>query len=96
MSAQKVSNNDLVVLIPKIKGQKLCLRIEDETKKIAKLGVYNSIKLLGKPYGSIVTIGRNQYWLLPSKLLDHLDTITRKAQIILPKDSALIALSLKP
>jgi tRNA (adenine57-N1/adenine58-N1)-methyltransferase len=92
MSTQEVSNDDIVVLIPKTKGQKLCLRIKDEPQKIAKLGVYNSIKLLGKTYGSCITLGRNQYWLLPSKVLDHLDTMTRKAQIILPKDSALIAL----
>ncbi len=91
MPKTHVSPDDLVVLIPQAKGQKLCFRIEDRTQKIKGLGVYNPAKLLGKQYGTGITLGKNRYWLLAAGTLDTVETITRRAQIILPKDAALIA-----
>ncbi len=88
----QVSINDTIVLIPLLKGQKISLRIEDRAQKIPKLGVYNPAKLLGKEYGSTITLGSNKYWLIPANTFDKIETITRKAQIILPKDAATIGL----
>jgi tRNA (adenine57-N1/adenine58-N1)-methyltransferase len=90
MSKVQVSVDDSIVLIPKTKGKRICLKIEDKAQKIQGLGVYNSAKLVGIEYGTSVILGRNQYWLLPASTPDCIETLTRKAQIILPKDSALI------
>jgi len=92
MVAQTVSVRDSIVLIPKQKGSKICLIVEDNRQKISGLGVYNPIKLKDIAYGKLVTMGRNQYWILPATTKDQVDTITRKAQIILPKDAALLVL----
>jgi len=90
MKTHQVSENDNIVLIPKSKGQRICFTVSDRTQKIPGLGVYNPGKLIGEPYGSCVTLGKNNYWLLPANTVDHLETLTRKAQIILHKDSAMI------
>ena len=98
MAEAAVSYNDKIVLIPKNKGSKLCMTVEDNVQKLSGLGVYNPGKLLGTPFGSLVTLGRNQYYLLPASTMDHIDTLNRKAQIIMPKDAALLGVhcDLKP
>jgi len=90
MITQVVAVNDPIVLIPEGNGKKICLTVEDKSEKIPGLGVYNTGKLVGKKYGSTIELGRNQYWLLPATTIDHIDTLRRKAQIILPKDAALL------
>jgi tRNA (adenine57-N1/adenine58-N1)-methyltransferase len=92
MNLNKVKENETVVLISKANGNKFILKIEDRSQKITRLGVFNPKKLLNEPYGSEVTLGSQQYWLLPAKNLDFIETIKRKAQIIIPKDAALIAM----
>jgi tRNA (adenine57-N1/adenine58-N1)-methyltransferase len=92
MTNHKVSENDIVALLPLGKGDRICVRIEDKSQKISGLGVYNTAKLIGKAYGSSVQLGKNKYWLLPANTMDHLNTLTRKAQIIIPKDAAQIGL----
>ena len=98
MNKNQVAKNDIIALIPVNKGSKITFTIEDKSQKIQGLGVYNSSKLIGTPYGQAITLGRNKYWLLPASTLDLIDTLTRKAQIILPKDAALIVIycNLKP
>ncbi len=100
MTKYQVAKNDHVVLISKSRsrpnsksiGQRFCLTIEDQSQKIHGLGVYNPAKFVGLSYGSTITLGQNQYWLLPATALDQVDTIRRKAQIVIPKDAALIGL----
>jgi len=53
-------------------------------------GVISSEKLLGQEYGSIFSVGSKGYQILRPSLEDRLDTLARKAQIILPKDGAQI------
>jgi tRNA (adenine57-N1/adenine58-N1)-methyltransferase len=92
MTDKIVKENDNIVLIPKNKKSKITFKIIDKIQKISGLGVYNPIKLLGENYGRQITLGANKYWLLPANTLDHLETMKRKAQIIIPKDAALIGL----
>ena len=94
MPEYQVSIDDIIILLPKIqaKGGKIRLKIEDKQQKIVGLGVYNPIKLIGTSYGSVVTFGKTDYWLLPASTMDHIETLKRKAQIILPKDAALLGL----
>lgn len=90
MTKHEISKNDIIVLIPKSSGQRISLKIQGKSQKIPGLGVYNPEKLVGKQYGSSITLGKNKYWLLPANTPDHIETLKRKAQIILPKDSAMI------
>lgn len=92
MKNNQVTENDIVVLIPVNKGSKITFKIENKSQKIHGLGVYNSSKLVGTSYGQTITLGRNKFWLLPANIMDQIDTLTRKAQIILPKDAALIVM----
>jgi tRNA (adenine57-N1/adenine58-N1)-methyltransferase len=93
MTAHLVSKNDRIVLIPveSTSGQRICFQIEGKNKKISGLGIFNPNDLINKPFGSKITLGRKSYWLLPANTNDQLETLTRKAQIILPKDSMQIA-----
>jgi len=84
-----ISKNDIVALIDK-KGKKNLIRVED-IKKIKGIGVYNTSSLIGKGYGEIIEIMGKEYTILQPSIIDKIDTIERKAQIITPKDSAVIA-----
>jgi tRNA (adenine57-N1/adenine58-N1)-methyltransferase len=92
MNLNKVKENETVVLISKANSNKFIFKIEDKSQKITGLGVFNPNKLLNESYGSEVTLGNKQYWLLQAKNLDFIETIKRRAQIIIPKDAALIAM----
>jgi tRNA (adenine57-N1/adenine58-N1)-methyltransferase len=98
MPEQIVQENDTIVLISSSTREKFILRIIDKSQKIQGLGVYNPIKLVKKIYGGMVTLGSNSYWILPPNTLDHIDTLRRKAQIIIPKDAALLSMfcNIKP
>ncbi|MDI6855796.1 MAG: tRNA (adenine-N1)-methyltransferase [Candidatus Thermoplasmatota archaeon] len=86
-----LAENDLVVLVDE-KGNKVLVRIKDKVEKIKRLGVFNPSILIGKEYGSAIEIGRKKFFILKPNITDKIETIRRKAQIILPKDSAVIAL----
>jgi tRNA (adenine57-N1/adenine58-N1)-methyltransferase len=93
-----VSDGDLVLLIDinKLKN-KYMVRIttsnSNSLKKISGLGVLNLNKLVGKKYGSIFEFGRKKLFILQPDIMDKLDSLQRKAQIITPKDSAVIAIN---
>ena len=84
-----ISKNDLVLLVDK-KGKKNLIRVED-IKKIKGIGVYDTSNLIGKGYGEVMEIMGKEYTILQPSIIDKIDTIKRKAQIITPKDSAVIA-----
>ena len=93
MTDPKVAKNDVVTLIPMANGKRLTIKITNQSQKISGLGVYNPKKLIGEQYGSSIHLGKNQYWLLPANTIDFIETMTRKAQIILPKDAAMICMN---
>lgn len=98
MSKDMIKNNDIVVLLSVHKKNRYIVKIEDKSQRIAGLGVYNPIKLVGTKFGDIIPLGTKEFWILKANTLDFLETLKRKAQIIIPKDSALIGLycNIKP
>jgi tRNA (adenine57-N1/adenine58-N1)-methyltransferase len=87
----KVKKGDIVILIDK-DGKKYKAEATDLTMKIKDLGVVDLGKLLKLEYGDRVTLAGTEVVVLKPAVIDHLDTLERKAQIILPKDAAYIIL----
>jgi tRNA (adenine57-N1/adenine58-N1)-methyltransferase len=92
MVGNVVALGDKVVLISKHDKRKYFIEVEDRSQKILELGVYNPNKLVGQKFGSLIRLGTRDFWVLKANFIDTIDTLKRKAQIILPKDSALIGL----
>lgn len=86
-----ISKNDLVLLVDE-KGRKALVRAGDKMEHIKRLGWFDPQSLVGKPYGESIEINRKKFFTLKPNILDKIETIQRRAQIIIPKDSALIAL----
>lgn len=86
-----INENDTVVLIDE-KGRKTLIRIEEGMKKIKGIGVFDPGKLKGKKTGEKTRIGNKEFIIMKPSIVDKIETIERKAQIILPKDSSLIIL----
>lgn len=86
-----LSLNDSVVLLDK-KGNKYLLKITKETKEVKGIGYLNPTLLVEKNYGDKFEIGNKNFILVKPSIIDKIEGIKRKAQIILPKDSALIAM----
>ena len=86
-----IKENDTVILMDE-KGKKILLRIEEGMKKIRGLGVFDPGKLKGKKLGEKTRIGNREFIIMKPSVVDKIETIERKAQIILPKDSAMIML----
>jgi tRNA (adenine57-N1/adenine58-N1)-methyltransferase len=84
-----IAKGDRVVLIDE-SGKKLILSTEDPTDKYKGFGVFDPSIFIGKHYGEQRIIGTKPVWILSPCLLDKLHSIKRKAQIILPRDAALI------
>lgn len=79
---------------------KFLVRIEAGQKKGTHLGVVDFDQIIGKDYGDVVAIGKNQksYYLLSPTYIDDVFSMKRKTQIIYPKDSSyiLMKLDIKP
>ncbi|PJB21254.1 MAG: tRNA (adenine-N1)-methyltransferase [Euryarchaeota archaeon CG_4_9_14_3_um_filter_38_12] len=86
-----INENDTVVLIDE-KGRKTLVRIGEGIKKVRRLGVFDPGKLKEKKIGEKTRIGNREFIIMRPSVVDKIETIERKAQIILPKDSALIIL----
>jgi tRNA (adenine57-N1/adenine58-N1)-methyltransferase len=72
--------------------EKIRISVIKDTVKLQGLGVLNLSNLIGKSYGSSIEIGRKKYYLMRPNIIDKIETIKRKAQIINPKDSAIITM----
>lgn len=83
-----ISEGDLVLLFNN--KRKILLQVKNRAEKIRDLGVFNSSKLIGKNYGEKIKIANEEFFVLFPNIIDKIETIERNAQIILPKDSALI------
>jgi len=93
----RVELGDNVTIIDD-KGKKFVINITKDVKKVKGLGIVNSEDFIGKRYGEVLEIGNKRCVILPVSFKDHIDCLRRKAQIILPKDSAQIIMncSIKP
>ena len=90
--SEKIKINETVALIDSSNRTYLLL-IEDRTDKFKGIGIINPKNLVGKQYGKECEIGNKKFWLFKPSLQDKLLGIKRKAQIILPKDSAHIIMN---
>ncbi len=82
-----VQSDETVVLIDE-KQKKYLISTTAKTDKIKGIGVFDPKQLIDKKYGTQITIGTKQFYLLQPSLKDKLQSIKRKAQIILPRDAA--------
>ena len=87
-----ISKGDKVVLIDS-KYKKYIISILDDTDKYKGVGVFNPISLEGKKFGEFIKIGNKEFWILKPSLMDKLQALKRKAQIILPRDAAHIVIN---
>ena len=85
----KVKKGESVVLIDS-NYNKYLIETEGKTDKYKGVGVFDPKTLIGIEYGKQIEIGSKQFWILKPSLLDKLQSLKRKAQIILPRDSAQI------
>jgi len=87
-----VEKKDVVVLIDS-KLRKIIVETNGKTDKIRGIGVLDPTTLIGKEYGTKLTIGNKQFWILTPSLQDKLQSLHRRAQIILPRDAAHILMN---
>lgn len=87
----KISAGDRM-LLRSSDGHDYVVEARDETARVAGLGVLKLGELLGKPWGSKMRIGGEEFQALRPILTDHLALLDRGAQIVLPKDAARIVL----
>jgi tRNA (adenine57-N1/adenine58-N1)-methyltransferase len=80
-----VNINDTVVLIDS-NLKKFIVDTNGKTDKIKGIGVFDPKILIGNKYGKQFKIGNKKYWILPPSIQDKLQSISRRAQIILPRD----------
>jgi tRNA (adenine57-N1/adenine58-N1)-methyltransferase len=86
-----IREGDIVILMDD-EGRKLRVRAEKVTRKVKGLGVANLGKLLEASFGDRVTLAAKEFTALRPSVLDSIETMERKAQIIVPKDAAFIIL----
>lgn len=84
-----VERDDVVVLID-CNFKKYIVDTSGKTDKIKGVGVFNPNTLVGKEYGKKLEIGNKEFWILTPSLQDKLQSIQRRAQIILPRDASQI------
>ncbi|UCD14627.1 MAG: tRNA (adenine-N1)-methyltransferase [Thermoplasmatales archaeon] len=82
-----VEKDDVVVLID-LNFRKYIVYTNGKTDKIKGVGVLNPSTLIGNEYGKKLEIGNKQFWILSPSLQDKLQSLHRRAQIILPRDAA--------
>jgi tRNA (adenine57-N1/adenine58-N1)-methyltransferase len=87
-----VQKNDVIVLIDS-NFKKYIIDISSKIDKIKGVGVLDPSSLIGKEYGKKLEIGNKQFWVLYPSLLDKLQSIHRRAQIILPRDAGHILIN---
>jgi tRNA (adenine57-N1/adenine58-N1)-methyltransferase len=88
----KVKESDLVVLVDTAM-KKYFVDTGGKVDKIKGVGVIDPGSLVGKKYGKQIHLGNKQFWILQPSLMDNLQALKRKAQIILPKDAAHIVIN---
>jgi tRNA (adenine57-N1/adenine58-N1)-methyltransferase len=85
----KAKKGETVVLIDS-NYRKFLIETEGKTDKVKGIGVFDPKILIGIKYGKQIEMGSKQFWILRPSLQDKLQGLKRKAQIILPRDSAQI------
>jgi tRNA (adenine57-N1/adenine58-N1)-methyltransferase len=81
-----------VVLIDS-KGRKRIVSLTGRTEKVGQLGVLDTSAIDESVLGRTISVGEAEFLVLRPSLMDRIDSITRKAQIVLPKDAAAIVVN---
>ena len=96
----KIKENEKVVLFDekgekgekgekkKHRKKKFLLKIEDKEVKRKGIGYFNSSVLIGKECGERIKINDKEFVIMKPSLLDLIEGMGRKAQIITPKDAS--------
>ena len=84
-----IEEGDHVILLDE-EGRRFRVRAERQTLKVKGIGVANLAKLLEASYGDLVDLAGKQYMVVRPTIIDSIETMERKAQIIVPKDAAYI------
>ena len=83
---------DETVILLDENGKRRRVKVIDRTTKVKGLGVVNLSKLIGAEYGDVVTLAGQELLIVRPSLIDFIETMERKAQIIIPKDAAYIVI----
>lgn len=89
---KKVGKGDNIVLIDSA-FRKFIIDTNGKTDRFRGVGVIDPGSLVGKQYGERIEIGNKQFWILKPSLIDKLQGLKRRAQIILPRDAAHIVMN---
>jgi tRNA (adenine57-N1/adenine58-N1)-methyltransferase len=89
---KKVLKGESVVLVDST-YRKIIIDTNDKTNKFKRIGVIDPISLVGKYFGEQIKINNKMFWVLKPSLLDKLQSLKRRAQIILPRDVAHIIMN---
>ena len=84
-----VKKGDKVVLIDS-NYKKYIIDTDDKVDKYKGVGVFDPSILIDLEFGKKIGIGNKDFWILQPSINDKLQSLKRKAQIILPKDAAQI------
>ena len=82
-----VVKGDRIVLLSE-GGTKIPVLVEAGTQRVNGIGVMDPASMVGQGYGSVTRLGNRRFLVLRPSVLDRIETLRRKAQIILPKDAA--------
>ncbi|HDM66869.1 MAG TPA: tRNA (adenine-N1)-methyltransferase, partial [Thermoplasmatales archaeon] len=85
----RVETDEVVALVDE-KNRKYLINTSWSERKIKGIGVLDPTILIGKPYGGEISIGNKRFWVFKPSLMDKLQGLKRKAQIIIPKDIGVI------
>ena len=88
----KVKKDETVVLIDS-NFSKFLINTNLKVDKYKGIGVFDPKSLVGKEIGKQAEIGSKKFWILKPSLMDKLEGLKRKAQIILPRDAAQIIMN---
>lgn len=89
---ENVKKGETVVLIDS-SYQKYFINTNGKTDKFKGVGVIDPGFLIDLELGKKIEIGNKEFWILRPSVMDRLEGLKRKAQIILPRDSAHIILN---
>lgn len=82
-----------VVILEEESGKRHLVDLKADLAKIGNFGVLDLSRINEEHLGRSVSIGGKLFRVLPASIIDKLEMLRRKAQIILPKDSASIILN---
>ena len=86
---KQVTKGEIIVLIDE-KQRKYFIDTRGKTDKIKGVGVIDPTSLIGYQYGKQYKIRDKKFWVMQPSIMDKMQGLKRKAQIILPKDASQI------